>query len=181
MKSEHTRIVLGETLVKLMKIKPLDKISVAEVISVCNLSRRTFYYHFKDKQDLVCWIFDKVILEQANLDEFPIDALRNYMYHNRGFYINVIQSAIGSKFRKHIFDFIYGYCYKQILKILGDRAMDTKRIRFFTNYFTHAIIGCTLDWVEDGGMPCPKKDIDGGYREVTIRCMHFTMDEYATD
>ena len=103
MKNEHTKLVIAEALTQLMQEKPLDSISVADIISASKLSRRTFYYHFKDKHDLVCWIFDwdvvnhlgvqDVIIDNAGQQKYFVDALRNHMYRNRAFYVNAIQSS----------------------------------------------------------------------------------------
>ena len=41
----------------LMKRKPLEKIRVSEICAFAEIERSTFYYHFKDKYDLVAWIF----------------------------------------------------------------------------------------------------------------------------
>ena len=171
-----------------MQKKPFDKIPISEIISACNTSRRTFYYHFQDKQDLVCWIFDwevnsrvglqDVIIDKAGQRKYFVDALRNHMYQNRAFYVNAICSTAGNKLSKHIFEFIYKYRQQQILRILGNRVLEPKGIEFLTNYFTHAIVGNTIEWVE-GGMKCPPNQLDGGYRDVTTRCMHFILDEYA--
>ena len=190
MKGEHTKIILAEALMDLMLDKPLDDISIAEIIAAGKLSRRTFYYHFRDIEDLVCWIFDwevinylgvqDVIIDKAGQRKYFVDALRNHMYRNRSFYVNAIRSAVGNELRKHIYEFIYGYRHQQILKILGDRVLDPKGIKFLTSYFTHAIVGNTIDWVEEG-MPCPPNNLDGGYRDVTTRCMRFILDEYAID
>ncbi|NLJ79677.1 MAG: TetR family transcriptional regulator [Firmicutes bacterium] len=35
---------------------PLEKISIEEITRPCHLSRKSFYYHFQDKYDLLCWI-----------------------------------------------------------------------------------------------------------------------------
>ena len=42
---------------KIMTIKPLDKIRVTEICREAEIERPTFYYHFKDKYNLVAWIF----------------------------------------------------------------------------------------------------------------------------
>jgi len=190
MKSEHTKIILAQALMRLMQEKNLDSITMEQLISASKLSRRTFYNHFKDKQDLVCWIFDwdvnnnlgvaDIIIDKAGQKKYFIDALRNHMYRNRSFYVNAIRSTVGNELRKHIFAFIYGYRHQQILKILGDRELDPEGIKFLTSYFTHAIVGNTIDWVENG-MPCPPNSLDGGYRDVTNRCMRFILDEYAVN
>ena len=188
MKGEHTKIIIAEALIRLMQKKSLDKISVSEIINACSISRRTFYYHFPDKQNLVCWIFDweinnklglqDVIIDKAGQRKYFVDALRNHMYRNRVFYVNAIRSTAGNDLRKHIFEFIYEYRRRQILKLLDGRAMEPEGVKFLASYFTHAIVGNTLDWAEDG-MKCPPNHLDGGYRDVTSRCMRFIIDEYA--
>lgn len=46
-----------------MAEQPFDKINVAQICQRCNMSRKSFYYHFKDKYDLVNWIFDTEFME----------------------------------------------------------------------------------------------------------------------
>ena len=46
---------IAETLYELLKHKPLDKITVKELVDTCNISRQSFYYHFLDIMDVVEW------------------------------------------------------------------------------------------------------------------------------
>ena len=55
-KSLSTKRALAASLKKLMEKKPLSKITVSEIISDCNVNRKTFYYHFQDIYDLLKWI-----------------------------------------------------------------------------------------------------------------------------
>ena len=56
--SNITKRALAEALKELMEEKSFSKISVADICGKCNMNRKSFYYHFKDKYDLVNWIFD---------------------------------------------------------------------------------------------------------------------------
>lgn len=40
-----------------MKHKSIDKIRVTEICKAVDIERPTFYYHFKDKYDLMAWMF----------------------------------------------------------------------------------------------------------------------------
>ena len=48
-----TKIALEASLKELLKKKPFDKITIADLTEDCGISRMAFYYHFKDIYDLV--------------------------------------------------------------------------------------------------------------------------------
>ena len=51
--AERTKIWIADKMKELMKTKPLDKIRVTEICRAAEIERPTFYYHFKDKYDLL--------------------------------------------------------------------------------------------------------------------------------
>ena len=68
--SNITKRALATSLKELMAEQPFDKINVAQICERCNMNRKSFYYHFKDKYDLVNWIFDTefiALLKNENL------------------------------------------------------------------------------------------------------------------
>ena len=76
--SMKTKRALAESLKKLMRRKPLSKITVTEIVADCGVNRKTFYYHFEDIYDLLRWIFEeeavKIIQGYYNVDE-PEEAI----------------------------------------------------------------------------------------------------------
>ena len=42
-----------------MTQKPLNRITVAEIMRGCGMARQHFYYHFDDVYDAVRWIFEE--------------------------------------------------------------------------------------------------------------------------
>ncbi len=55
--AQITKLWIADIMKKLMAKKPLDKIRVTEICKEAGIERPTFYYHFRDKYDLVAWIF----------------------------------------------------------------------------------------------------------------------------
>ncbi len=53
---QFTKRALEDSLKGLLSQKPLNKITVSDIIEDCGISRPTFYYHFKDIYDLVDWV-----------------------------------------------------------------------------------------------------------------------------
>ena len=55
MKRKTAREILAESFRELAADKPVDKITVPNIIENCGYSKTTFYRLFKDKYDLMAW------------------------------------------------------------------------------------------------------------------------------
>ena len=55
--SLNTKQQLANALKSLMQTKPLEKITIKDIVIFCGVNRQTFYYHFKDIYDLLGWIY----------------------------------------------------------------------------------------------------------------------------
>ena len=52
---ERMKQMIADTYAALLKKKPLDKITVKELVEACQISRQTFYYHFSDLLEVLTW------------------------------------------------------------------------------------------------------------------------------
>lgn len=50
---------LANALAILLQDKKIDKISVSQITKQCGMTRPIFYHYFKDKYDLVLWVYKK--------------------------------------------------------------------------------------------------------------------------
>lgn len=66
-----TKLLLGDTIERLLEKKPLDELTVKEIIDTAGVSKQTFYRHFKDKYDLANWRF--VWIEHQVMSEITLD------------------------------------------------------------------------------------------------------------
>lgn len=60
-KTRYTRMALREGLIELMKLKPIDKITIKELCEAADLNRTTFYAYYKDPYDLLYEIEDEIL------------------------------------------------------------------------------------------------------------------------
>ena len=60
--SNITKKALASALKELMETVPFSKISIGDICEKCDMNRKSFYYHFKDKYDLR----DKLIVHKSN-------------------------------------------------------------------------------------------------------------------
>ncbi|HCA30580.1 MAG TPA: TetR/AcrR family transcriptional regulator, partial [Ruminococcaceae bacterium] len=52
-KTRYTRMVLQDSLLELMKNKPISKITIKELCETADINRTTFYAHYRDQYDLL--------------------------------------------------------------------------------------------------------------------------------
>lgn len=60
---KQTRIAIQQTFVTLAMEKPVDKITVKEIVKRCGINRNSFYYHYEDLPDLIQSIIEDQIDE----------------------------------------------------------------------------------------------------------------------
>ena len=56
--SNITKKALANALKELMASTPFKDIGIGAICEKCEMNRKSFYYHFRDKYDLVNWIYD---------------------------------------------------------------------------------------------------------------------------
>lgn len=95
--SELTKQNIAQAMKKLVQNRSFASISVGDLLRERGISRNTFYYHFRDKYEVVSWIFWHEV--EPLLSDF--DQLGNwtcglaelcvYLQENRGFSIRVLE------------------------------------------------------------------------------------------
>ncbi len=110
--SNITKRALASSLKELMKDIPFEKITISNICDKCDMNRKSFYYHFKDKYDLVNWIFDTEFLtpiQNKNIaDQWElIEMLAQYFYDNKDFYRKIMRLSGQNTFWEHFRDLTY--------------------------------------------------------------------------
>lgn len=131
--SNITKLALSNALKELLEEQSFEKISVSDICERCHMNRKSFYYHFKDKYDLVNWIFDTEFVEvnqahaldatnlSTNFDDRwnNIEIMCNYFYENRTFYRRVLKVDGQNSFSSHFREFIRPLFRLRVEALLG--------------------------------------------------------------
>lgn len=67
MKRKTTKEIIADSFVELAASKAINKISIIDIVENCSVTKPTFYRYFKDKYDLISWIY--VREAQDNVDK----------------------------------------------------------------------------------------------------------------
>lgn len=155
--SLKTKRALAEALKKAMERKKLSKITVSELISACNINRKTFYYHFQNVYDLLQWMLEQEALEVVKNFDLVVDteeALRfvmDYVDNNRhiinGAFDSTGHEGIKRFFYNDLFSVFYGVI-EQGEDLLGGK-LEPQFKKFLAAFYTEASAGLLIEWVKN--------------------------------
>jgi AcrR family transcriptional regulator len=57
MNSFDTKYLIAKTFIELCDKASIQKVSISDIVNATGKNRKTFYYHFDDKNSLIMWIF----------------------------------------------------------------------------------------------------------------------------
>lgn len=67
MASLKTKLLFAHVFVGLVESRPVDQVTVSDLVEAAQKNRKTFYYHFADKRELGIWIFRYDLANQLRL------------------------------------------------------------------------------------------------------------------
>ncbi len=147
--SNLTKRALASALKGLMKEESFDKIQVAQICERCNINRKSFYYHFKDKYDLLNWIFDTEIISfyrnfsgTETLDQHleMLQEICDYFYANKEFYYSAFKIQGQNSFPEHFREYMKPFLKLRLTYLIGEDAED----EFVLDFYSDAI-ACTVE------------------------------------
>ena len=153
-----TKKALAGALKKLMEEMPFSKISVGDICERCDMNRKSFYYHFKDKYDLVNWIFDTEFMEVVGETECLrgwdyLDRLCSYLYENHDFYRRALKIDGQNTFREHFREILGAIIAAELKKIYVDEVVEPFHVHFLTDGFV-----CALErWIMERECSTPQQ------------------------
>ena len=81
--ANFTKQAIKAAFLELLDEKPLNKISVRDIVERCGINRNSFYYHFQDIPSLL----GEIIVERTNdlMAQYPtVDKIEEAFPHSRG-------------------------------------------------------------------------------------------------
>ena len=164
--SSITKNALAMALKQLMKTQGFDKISVSEICKECGMNRKSFYYHFRDKYDLVNWIFYVDFLGTLQVASYQNgwDALLELcekFYSDRNFYLEALKIEGQNSFHDYVIDTLRPL----IIYFTEDVFSGGPERDFFYVFFADAFLHAILHWLQDDINMKPEEFVDN-LREV---------------
>lgn len=154
--SNLTKRMLADSLKKLMETKPLNKISIREIVKDCGVNRQTFYYHFHDIFDLLEWLFQEeaLVLFEGRTDPISLGDgvfhLLQYIRKNEA----LCQCTLQSLGHRHLRNFFYDGINNVIRSVVNEYSWDLKVSEehkiFIAHFYTVSFAGFIENWLQEG-------------------------------
>ena len=166
-KIRYTKMVLRDSLMELMKSKSILSVSIKDICGLADISRSTFYAHYKDQYDLLAQIEEETLAyfedmlnkyrDKHSKKEITqmLEEMLTYIANN-GNSIQVLLSENGDLgFQKKMFQHFTNH--SQIKKYISQKQEDDETQNLYSVFLIHGAIGLVQHWLKTGrSIPVPK-------------------------
>lgn len=142
----------------LLKKHSIDEISVKTIIEASEISRATFYHYFRDKYDVITWIYisevDRLVAEHNQTSEVTLEIFR-FMYSHKDFFI----SAFSYEQQNSLVDYMVERSLEDCIRILKQSLQTevlTQDIEAATDFFIGGCLRTWHGWISRGMKDTPE-------------------------
>jgi len=166
-KIRYTKMVIRDSLMELMKNKSILSISIKDICDLADISRSTFYAHYKDQYDLLRQIEEETLAYFENmLDKYKdkhskkettqmLEEMLTYIANN----FNSIQVLLSENgdilFQKKLFQHFTNHSL--VTDYLAERQKDDEARAYYSVFIVHGSIGLVQHWLKTNmSIPVPQ-------------------------
>jgi len=172
---KYTKMVIKESVVKLLKEKPILKISVKEICENADINRATFYSHYRDQYDLLEQIENEVvsdikkylnIYDCKDIKLIPvemIDKILEYVKNDFELFNILLNSNGDMKFQQEVIEIIGMY----FIPIIENKSLQIKNAEYIFCYLASGSLSIIQMWLKEG-MKIPSREIANLIMDISI-------------
>ncbi|MBQ9840577.1 MAG: TetR/AcrR family transcriptional regulator C-terminal domain-containing protein [Erysipelotrichaceae bacterium] len=154
-----TKQLIKDTFKKLVVEKKTIKISIKEIVEHANVSRRTFYNYYKDRQSITEDIYIDTIEttikecfnQKLTTELFIVEVYKTFLA-NKSFFLIAIQDEE----QNSLFDTIIDRCQLVYSHVFGDYITDKKRLQYLSYKYASTQVMLIKKWIKEGMKETPE-------------------------
>lgn len=161
--SKITKKALENAFSALLEERPFSKITVADVANKAGVNRHTFYYHYRNIDDMIVYCVKEAIEKIYNGAEYTAEdndgflELLIYVYNHRQYMLAIMHSSSRSQFMRAVEDSLY-----KLIDNLIDRTSRFNVIRntdhdYVVRFYLYGVSGLFEDWMDKGMVEPPER------------------------
>ena len=151
-----TRKAIMNSCIRLLEERPLNKISVKDIVEDCGINRNTFYYHFEDLPSLIEAIIqeeaDRIIQNYAavaSLRECLEIAVEFTLNHRRAA-LHIYNSANRDIYERYLLKICQHVVEKYVETVVPDMPVREEDKQIIIHAYKCECFGHLIEWMNDG-------------------------------
>lgn len=151
--AQFTKQAIVASFVKLLGQKPLDKITVKDVVEDCGVNRNTFYYYFQDIYALLDEVFQeetRAVLEEGqpftSWQEGVLHAI-TFARENKKAIYHIYNSMGRERLRTYLDDVIAKVALEYVQQEARGLNVCQEDIELLAEFYKHALSGMVIEWI----------------------------------
>ena len=144
--AEIMKMWIADKMREIMKYKAIDKIRVTEICKEADIKRPTFYYHFRDKYDLVAWMFYTDAYGTDITSVASAAAGMNKMKQEILFYKRAYEDSSQNALWHYMVEYFDRRYTELVKEKLGTDILDTQ-LAYSIRFYSMGSVGMTQEWV----------------------------------
>ena len=156
MSGNLTKNAIMSSLVKLLNEKPLDKITVKDIVVDCGINRNTFYYHYHDIYDLLKDIFSietekalELAGEKKSWQEGFLYSAQFILQNKRAVY-HVYSSSNRDQLERYMYSITGAIMTGFVRREAEGLDASDEDIKLLASFYKHAVVGIYKEWLQNG-------------------------------
>lgn len=152
----RTRHAIMAAFAQLLEERPMNKITVKDIVDRCDVNRNTFYYHFQDIPSLLREMMetqvDGIIREHCALGR-PMDCIEpalEYGLAHRQAVLHVYRAVPRELFEQYLDRLAQRMVDEYFDNALKDTPILSEDEAVLNRYYKCTAVGCLLDWLDAG-------------------------------
>jgi len=151
-----TRQAIKETFLKLLDERPLNRITVKDIVETCGINRNSFYYHYEDLPALLDEIIAQRVQELIQNNptveslEDCFDAAAEFVQKNRRAVFHIYNSVSRDLFERYLMEVCQYVVQTYVEADFDDRPVDPQDKEMLIRYHKCECFGNIIDWLNSG-------------------------------
>ncbi len=155
--AQFTERAIIESFVKLLNERPLDKITIKDIVEDCGINRNTFYYHFSDIPALVEKILEsetqKAFAGETGMESWEESFITaaQFALQNKRVVYHIYNSVRREEVERYLNSIAGGVMQRYVENVSGSYRVKEEDKKLIADFYKSALVGMILDWL-NGGM-----------------------------
>lgn len=154
--ANFTQKAIKASFLKLLNERPLNKITVRDIVEDCGINRNSFYYHFQDIPALL----EEMVVEQTSaiIESYPsitsleecFRAAFDYALQNQKAIFHIYNSVNRDVFERELLKLCGGVVNTYIQTAFSDSPMNAKDAAVLARFIKCELFGIIIEWMNSG-------------------------------